>query len=84
MRHQIEVTLDGQPSLLTVLDRLDDNDSGLIVHDIFVGEIMMGTVYPDLNEYTGCTDWKSDADIPVELVEQIGKAIERETGDLNR
>jgi hypothetical protein len=80
MRHEIEVTSDGQPSLLTLIDRIDDNDSSLVVHDIFVGEIMMGTVYPDLNEHTGCIDWKSDSDMSVELVEQIGQAIEREDG----
>jgi hypothetical protein len=38
----------------------------------------MGTVYPDLNEHTGCIDWQSDSDMPIELVEQVGSAIERE------
>jgi hypothetical protein len=78
MKHEIEVTVDGQPSLLTALERMDDNDPNLVVHDIFLGEIVMGTVFPTLNEYTGGIEWKSDSDIPVDVVKQIGEFIERE------
>jgi hypothetical protein len=81
IKHEIEVNVDGQPSLLTALARIDDNDSSLFVHDIFVGEIMMGTVSPSLNEHTGCVEWESDSDIPVDVIKQVGKAIERKNVD---
>jgi hypothetical protein len=77
MRHEFEIELNGRKAHLSAASRIDENYTFLIVHDIFVQELMLGTVYPSINEHTGRVEWETRSDLPQEIVDLIGKSIER-------
>ncbi|WP_407430594.1 hypothetical protein [Arcticibacter sp.] len=75
MQHQqFTITHQGNEIFVTALFHEEGND---LVYDCYSGDVLLGTLYPEISEDYPAVDWKSE-DMSADLVQLIGDAIEKQ------
>jgi hypothetical protein len=73
--HNLHLSYEGEELHIIALLREDDDD---LVYDLYTGDILLGTMYPEIDEQNVCIEWKTKDLIAPKLIFMCGAEIERQ------
>jgi hypothetical protein len=77
-QHSLHLSHEGEELNITALLREDPDEPSGLVYDLYSHDMLLGTIYPDVDEHNVCVEWKTNDLIAHKLVYMCGIEIERQ------